>query len=59
MEFEPWPAEADPLIASLIPLIEHVFELSAPDSPERKAVMGEVLALPARIRAALHRPRLN
>ena len=58
-EFEPWPGEADPINTALMPLIEHIFELTAPDSPERKAAMNEVLALPARIRAALHRPRLN
>jgi hypothetical protein len=54
-----WPAEADPIIAAICPLIVTVFELTAPDSVERKVAMGEVLALPARIRAALHRPRLN
>jgi hypothetical protein len=54
-----WPAEADPINTMLMPLIEHIFGLTAPDSAERKAAMNEVLALPARIRAALHRPRLN
>jgi hypothetical protein len=41
-----------------MPLIEHIFAVTA-DGPERKAAMNEILALPARIRAALHRPRLN
>jgi hypothetical protein len=58
-EFETWPAEADPINTALMPVIEHVFAVTADGSPERKAAMNEVLALPARIRAALHRPRLN
>jgi hypothetical protein len=57
--FEAWPGEADPINTALMPLIEHIFAVTADGSPERKAVMGEVLALPARIRAALHRPRLQ
>jgi hypothetical protein len=51
--------EADPLAGSILPLIEAVFEMTAPDSPERAAAMNEVLALPGRIRAAISRPRLN
>jgi hypothetical protein len=55
-----WPAEADPINTMLMPVIEYVFAVTAPDSPERKAAMNELLALPARIRAALRpRPRLN
>jgi hypothetical protein len=43
-----------------MPLIEYIFELTAPDSAERKAAMNEILALPARIRAALRpKPRLQ
>jgi hypothetical protein len=57
--FEPWPAEADPINTALMPVIEHVFAVTVDGSPERKVAMNEVLALPARIRAALHRPRLN
>jgi hypothetical protein len=59
-EFEPWPGEVDSINTTLMPLIEHIFELTADGSPERKAAMNEVLALPARIRAALRpKPRLN
>jgi hypothetical protein len=58
-DFEEWPAEADPINTAICPLIAAVFELTADGSPERARAMNEVLALPARIRAALHRPRLN
>jgi hypothetical protein len=55
-----WPADADSINTALMPLIEHIFDLTAPDSPERKVAMNEVLALPARIRVALQPiPRLN
>ena len=55
-----WPADANSINTMLMPLIEHIFDLTAPDSPERRAAMNEVLALPARIRAALRpKPRLN
>jgi hypothetical protein len=57
-EHDDWP-EADPINVALMPLIEHIFAMTADGSPERKAAMGEVLALPARIRMALSRPRLN
>ena len=58
--FEAWPGEADPINTMLMPLIDHIFAVSADGSPERKAAMNEVLALPARIRAALRpKPRLN
>ena len=51
--------EADPINTTLMPLIEYIFTVTA-DGPERKAAMDEVLALPARIRAALRpKPRLN
>jgi hypothetical protein len=50
----------DPINTALMPLIEYIFELTAPDSAERKAAMNEILALPARIRAALRpKPRLQ
>jgi hypothetical protein len=58
-EFEDWLAEADPINTALMPLIEYVFAVTTDGSPERKVAMNEVLALPARIRAALYRPRLN
>jgi hypothetical protein len=54
-----WPAEADPINTALMPVIEHVFAVTVDGSAERKVAMNEVLALPARIRAALHRPRLQ
>jgi hypothetical protein len=57
--FEAWPGEADPINTAVLPLIEHIFAVTADGSPERGKAMAEVLALPARIRAALHRPRLN
>jgi hypothetical protein len=59
-EFEPWPAEADPINAAICPLIAAVFELTAPDSPERARAMCEVLAAGERIKQALApMPRLN
>jgi hypothetical protein len=58
--FEDWPGEADPINAAICPLIVAVFELTAPDSPERVRAMNEVLAAGARIKQALRpRPRLN
>ena len=54
-----WPAEVDPINAALMPLIEHIFAVTADGSVERSKAMGEVLALPVRIRAALSRTRLN
>jgi hypothetical protein len=59
-DFEDWPAEADPINAAICPLIAAVFELTAPDSPERKAAMNEVLAAGERIKQALaSKPRLQ
>jgi hypothetical protein len=52
-DFEPWPAEIDQINMAICPLIEAVFELTAPDSPERKAAMNEVLAAVERIKQAL------
>jgi hypothetical protein len=57
--FESWPAEADPIRMAALPLVEVVMEMSAPDSSERAAAMGVVLAAVERIRAALYRPRLH
>jgi hypothetical protein len=60
VEFEDWPAEADPINTAICPLIAAVFELTAPDSPERKAAMNEVLAAGERIKQALaSKPRLQ
>jgi hypothetical protein len=55
------PAEsADPLAGAILPMIEAVFEMTAPDSPERERGMRELMSSIARIRAALcPRPRLN
>ena len=59
-EFEDWPADADPINTAICPLIAAVFELTAPDSPERKAAMGEVLQIAERIKQALaSKPRLQ
>jgi hypothetical protein len=58
-DFEDWPAAPDPIATALMPLIELIFAMTADGSAERSRAMGEVLALPARIRVALHRPRLN
>ena len=59
-DFEDWPAAPDPINAAVCPLIVAVFELTAPDSPERKAAMGEVLAAVERLKRALKpAPRLN
>jgi hypothetical protein len=59
-DFEPWPAEVDPINTAICPLIAAVFELTAPDSPERKAAMNEVLAAGERIKQALaSKPRLQ
>jgi hypothetical protein len=55
-----WPTEADPIHAAICSLIVTVFELTAPDSPERKAAMNEVLAAGERIKQALApKPRPN
>jgi hypothetical protein len=53
---EPWPAEADQLRMYALPLVEHIFAVTAPDSPTRAAAMGEVFTAVARIRLAL-RPK--
>ena len=59
-EFEDWPAAADPINTAICPLIAAVFELTAPDSPERKRAMSEVLQIAERIKQALvPKPRLN
>ena len=60
IDFEDWPAEADPINTAICPLIAAVFELTAPDSPERKRAMSEVLQIAERIKQALvPKPRLQ
>ena len=60
VEFEDWPAEADQLRMYALPLIEHVFAVTAPDSPARAAAMGEIFTAVDRIRAALRpKPRFH
>jgi hypothetical protein len=52
--------EADQLRMYALPLIEHIFTVTAPDSPVRAAAMGEVFTAIDRIRDALRpKPRLN
>jgi hypothetical protein len=59
-DFEPWPVAVDPINAALLPMVEHVFAVTADGSPERAAALGEVLAVAERIKAALApKPRLN
>jgi hypothetical protein len=47
------PAEVDPIRAAIGPLIVAIVEVTATDSPERRAAMGEAFAAAERIRAAL------
>jgi hypothetical protein len=59
-EFEDWPpAEADLIRMAALPLIEHIFAVTVDGSAERSKAMDVALAAIERIRAALHRPRLN
>jgi hypothetical protein len=59
-EFETWPAAGDPIRAALLPMIEHIFAVTADGSPERAAAMNVALEAVERIRAALRpRARLN
>lgn len=58
--FEPWPGEVDQINIAICPLIAAVFELSAPNSPERKAALSEVLQIAERIKRALApKPTIN
>jgi hypothetical protein len=53
-EFEHWPpAEADPISIAVCPLITAVFEMTAPDSPERKAAVTELLQSVERLRRVI------
>jgi hypothetical protein len=54
------PAAGDPIRAALLPMIEHIFAVTADGSPERAAAMNVALEAVERIRAALvSRRRLN
>jgi hypothetical protein len=50
---EPWPAEADLVRMAALPLIQHIFAVTAPDSPARAEAMGEVFTAIVRVRAVL------
>jgi hypothetical protein len=53
-ELEDWPpAEADRISIAVCPLITAVFDLTAPDSPERKAAVTELLQSVERLRRAI------
>jgi hypothetical protein len=59
-DFEPWPGEPDSINTALMPLIEHIFAMTADGSAERSKAMGEVLAAVERLKRALRpAPRLN
>jgi hypothetical protein len=59
-EFEPWPGEVDLIRMAALPLIEHIFAVTADGSAERSRAMDVALAAIERIRAALlHRPTIN
>jgi hypothetical protein len=34
-DFEPWPAATDPINTALLPVIEHIFAVTADGSPQR------------------------
>jgi hypothetical protein len=54
--FEGWSSDGDPIRGAALPLIEVVFDLTAPGSSERAAALGELMSAVDRIRLAL-RPR--
>jgi hypothetical protein len=55
-----WPPAVDPVRTSLVPLLEHIFAVTADGSVERSAALDAVLAVAERIKAALApKPRLN
>jgi hypothetical protein len=59
-EADEWPTEGDAITSALSQLIIAVIEETVTGSRERAAAMNEVLAVGARIRAALvPGPRLN
>jgi hypothetical protein len=51
------PAAGDPIRAALLPMIEHIFTVTADNSPQRAAAMNVALEAVERIRAALASPR--
>ena len=53
VEFEDCPAAADLLRCAALPLIEHIFAVSADGSAERSKAVNEVLAAIERIKQAL------
>jgi hypothetical protein len=58
--FQEWPSEPDPIRVAALPLLEHIFAVTADGSAERSKAMDVVLAAVERIRAALQpRPRLQ
>jgi hypothetical protein len=59
-EFEDWPAEPDLIRTSALPLIEHIFAVTADGSAERSKAMDVALAAIERIRDAMRVwPRLQ
>jgi hypothetical protein len=54
-ELDDWP-EVDALRMAALPLIQHIFAVTADGSPKRAAAMNEVFAAIERIKQAL-RPR--
>jgi hypothetical protein len=59
-EFEPWPVEADPIRLAVLPLIQHIFAVTADGSVERSKALDVVLTAAEKVRTALRpQPRLN
>jgi hypothetical protein len=58
--FEDWPAEADLIRMAALPLLEHIFAVTADGSAERGKAMDVALTAIDRIRAAMRpKPRLQ
>jgi hypothetical protein len=57
-DFEPWPAEPDPIRTAVSQLIVAVMGV-IPDGPARAAAVTEIIELHGRVAALLGRPRLN
>jgi hypothetical protein len=59
-EFEDWPAEVDLIRMAALPLIEHIFAVTADGSAERSKAMDVALAAIERVRRALApKPTIN
>jgi phytoene/squalene synthetase len=58
-ETDELPEAADAITSAIGALIVSVMEATETDSPERARAMGEVLQAAERIRAVLHKQRLN